>query len=188
MDCFNSTTRRTSGGLRPRALVVAFDGRRRPAGQTPEPNFLCEGADASSQAQQVGGCSAASKAEQIADDFAHEDMRLYLLRCVALGLKYREDGFSDMAALDVCTRQVDEQARLAFGRQDACVDRLRQIKGFAGIAQVDRRRDGMQLDVRRAELSIVIVAICTDASRHLARARNGFPGTLPVTFAGIDDG
>jgi len=46
----------------------------------------------------------------------------------------------------------------------------------------------MQLDVRRAELGVVIVAIVTDASRHLAGARNGFPRTRPVTFAGVDDG
>jgi len=61
-------------------------------------------------------------------------VRLYLLGCVALGVKQRNDGFSDMAALDVSTCQVDEQARLAFGRQDACVDRLHQVKGFAGVA------------------------------------------------------
>ena len=87
----------------------SLDGRRRFAGgQTPNPNFLCEGADSSSQVQQLGGCSTASKAKQITDDLAHQDVRLYLLRGVALGVEHRNDGFSDMAALDVCTRQVNE--------------------------------------------------------------------------------
>jgi len=50
-----------------------------------------------------------------------------------------------------------------------------EVKGFDGVAKVDRRRDGIQLDVRRAELRVVVVAIFTDASHHVAGVRNGFP-------------
>ncbi len=104
-----------------------------------------------------------------------------------IGLDEGGGGVADVAALGVCTCDVDEEPGLAFGGQSGGVDLVGDVERLPGIAEVDVDGDGMEQDVGGAELGVVVIAVLADALGDASGLGEVRSGGRSVAFAAAKD-